>query len=253
MFRLLGIGNSFSDDAFEWVYPILTGNGYKDVAVNNLYIGGCSLETHLNNIKNDLPAYDYRRFERGISSTNFKISEALKIEDWQYITLQQASYSSGEKQSYDCLNELLDLLKKQKPKNARLYWHMTWAYAQGSAHPEFVRYSNDQLTMYNAIVECVRDKVLKFSDFIKVIPSGTAVQNARTSSVGDNLDRDGYHLSFDFGRYIAGLCVVCTILDIKPEEITFVPRGVDPLRRKIAIESVNNALKYPFEITKSKL
>ena len=253
MFKLLGIGNSFSDDAFEWVYPMLESLKIENKAVNNLYIGGCSLGTHLNNMKEDLPAYEYRRFERRISSSNFKIGEALKIDDWQYITVQQGSHDSGIKESYTVLGELLDLVKKSKPSGAKLYWHMTWAYAKDSTHPAFVNYGNDQLKMYNAIVDCVKSEVLKFGDFVGVIPSGTAIQNARTSSLGDNLDRDGFHLSYDLGRYIAGLCVVCTILGVDPESIPFTPHGVDPLRKKIAIESVRNALKNPFGITNSLL
>lgn len=253
MFKLLGIGNSFSDDAFEWVYPMLESLKIENKAVNNLYIGGCSLGTHLNNMKEDLPAYEYRRFERRISSSNFKISEALKIDDWQYITMQQGSHDSGIKESYAVLGELLDLVKKSKPSNAKLYWHMTWAYSKDSTHPAFANYGNDQLKMYNDIVDCVKSEVLKSGDFVGVIPSGTAIQNARTSSLGDNLDRDGFHLSYDLGRYIAGLCVVCTILGVDPESIPFTPHGVDPLRKKIAIESVRNALKNPFGITNSLL
>ena len=106
-FKLLGIGNSFSDDAFKWVYPMIDSMGIEDKAVNNLYIGGCPLCEHLRNMENDLPRYDYRRFERDISSTNFKISEALKLEDWQHITLQQSSGDSGIRESFGVLEELL--------------------------------------------------------------------------------------------------------------------------------------------------
>ena len=250
-FKLLGIGNSFSDDAFKWVYPMIDSMGIEDKAVNNLYIGGCPLYEHLRNMENDLPRYDYRRFERDISSTNFKISEALKLEDWQYITLQQSSGDSGIRESFGVLEELLARVNALKPANAKLYWHMTWAYSAKSSNPEFKKYGNDQLAMYNALIDCVKTEVLKFKDFVGVIPSGTAIQNARTSSLGDNMDRDGFHLSMDLGRYIAGLCVVCTILGTDPADIPFAPCGVDPLRRKIAEESVRNAIKAPFEITPS--
>ena len=38
-----------------------------------------------------------------------------------------------------------------------------------------------------------------------LIPTGTAIQNGRTSYVGDRFCRDGYHLSFLLGRYTASL------------------------------------------------
>ena len=241
MFKLLGIGNSFSDDAFEWVDQILQELNIEERAVNNLYIGGCSVSDHVFNMRNDLPKYDYRRFSYKLSSPNIKISEALKLDDWQYITLQQASHDSGTPEAYEFLGELIRRVNEMKPQNAKLYWHMTWAYNQNTTHPCFPRYDSDQTKMYNAIVDCVKTQVLKFDDFVKVIPSGTAIQNARSSSLGDNLDRDGFHLSYDLGRYIAAMCVVCTILDIAPEKITFVPHGVDPLRRKIAVEKIGRA------------
>ncbi len=39
-----------------------------------------------------------------------------------------------------------------------------------------------------------------------VIPAGTAIQNARTSSQGDTYTRDGYHLEQTYGRFTAA-CV----------------------------------------------
>ena len=56
--------------------------------------------------------------------------------------------------------------------------------------------------MYNAIVDCVKD-LMKEYHFDILIPSGTAIQNARTSSLGDTFNRDGYHLKRTYGRYTA--------------------------------------------------
>lgn len=41
-----------------------------------------------------------------------------------------------------------------------------------------------------------------------IIPTGTAIQNARTSFVGDHMNRDGYHLDLKIGRYTAALYMV---------------------------------------------
>ena len=48
--KILAIGNSFSDDAMEHLAVILKGAGVENISLGNLYIGGCSLETHYNNI-----------------------------------------------------------------------------------------------------------------------------------------------------------------------------------------------------------
>ena len=48
--KLLAIGNSFSVDALQYFYQIASSLGVNDITIGNLYIGSCSLETHLNNI-----------------------------------------------------------------------------------------------------------------------------------------------------------------------------------------------------------
>ena len=60
--------------------------------------------------------------------------------------------------------------------------------------------------MYNAIIETTQSFILPNSQFSMIVPVGTAIQNARTSYLGDNLNRDGTHLDYGIGRYIAALC-----------------------------------------------
>ena len=97
------------------------------------------------------------------------------------------------------------------------------------------------IKMYNAIISCMKNFVLD-KDFVAIIPNGTAIQNARTSYIGDNLCRDQYcHLTYDFGRYIAGLTMVATITGADISKVTYTP-GISEQYRQIAIESVVNAL-----------
>ena len=48
--KILAIGNSFSQDATRYLHQIAKADNY-DLTVVNLYIGGCSMETHWNNIE----------------------------------------------------------------------------------------------------------------------------------------------------------------------------------------------------------
>ena len=57
--------------------------------------------------------------------------------------------------------------------------------------------------MYECIVNATKEKVVPRTDFTAIIPSGTAIQNVRTSYIGDNLTKDTYHLN-SLGRVIAG-------------------------------------------------
>ena len=251
--RILTIGNSFSDDTMQYIYQIAKSAGVNKISLGNLYIGGCSLNTHAANAKADKGAYEYRTNIIGTWSTanNFKMSDAIKSQKWDFISLQQSSGVSGIASSYAELEYLIGYVKALCP-DAKLVWNMTWAYQQDSTHSSFPNYNSNQTTMYNAILDAV-DKVIRKNDDISIIsPTGTAIQNARTSYVGDKITRDGYHLSYDFGRYIAGLTFFSQLTGISAENVTFAPDGVDDSLQKVAIEAASNAVKAPAEVTVSQ-
>ena len=128
---------------------------------------------------------------------------------------------------------------------------MTWAYQKDCTHSSFPNYNSDQMTMYNSIISVTQKKIAANANFALIIPSGTAVQNSRTSLLGDTITRDGYHMSYDYGRYLTGLMFIKTITGLSVDHITFVPSGVSELQRNIAVESVNNAADTPFAVTES--
>lgn len=70
--------------------------------------------------------------------------------------MQQRSQDSGLASTYNSnLTNLVNYVKKNAP-NAKLIWHMTWAYQGNSNHAGFSNYSNNQTTMYNGIVNAVK-------------------------------------------------------------------------------------------------
>ena len=250
--KILSIGNSFSVDSQQYLYQIAENLGYEDITLGNLYIGGCSLATHLSNAQNDSASYTYYTNTSGewITTNSYKISTAVQSEDWDYITFQQASPNSGQADTYDDLDKLIDIVEPMSP-DSKLVWHMTWAYQQDSTHTGFANYNNNQIIMYNSIINSVQNKI-KTNDKIDIIlPVGTAIQNARTSSLGDTLTRDGYHMSYNEGRYIAGVSFLRSLTGININSLTYKPSDVSEQVRKIAIESANNAHSKPYTITQS--
>ena len=179
------------------------------------------------------------------------MSNALRSQKWDFISLQQVSGSSGLADTYGQLDYLISYVKMLCP-DAKVVWNMTWAYQQDSTHGDFVKYNKDQMTMYNAILNAVAQRVSSRKDIFAVIPTGTAVQNARTSYIGDNLTRDGFHLSLDFGRYVAGMTFVHKLTGLSVKNVKYMPAGVDDTMRKIAIESATNAVKKPRAVTNSE-
>lgn len=207
--KVLAIGNSFSDDATEAYLDDLARGGQVKMIIGNMYIGGCSLERHWNNAVQNLPDYSYRKIDpqgKRVVQEKKTLEEAIADEEWDYITFQQASHFSGVYATYmPYLPNLLAYVKaRAKNQDVQFAFHMTWAYAKTSTHGGFVKYNNDQLVMFNAIVDAAHRATAK-AGIELIIPAGPAIQYARESELGDNFCRDGYHLN-DLGKFTAA-CV----------------------------------------------
>ena len=254
--KILAIGNSFSVDAMQHLAVILKDAGVKEIVLGNLYIGGCYLEKHYNNILSGEGAYTfYTNHGDGWSNKkNQSIDTGILYEDWDIITVQQDSTRSGKPETYSYLQSILDYVKtKATNKDVKFLWHMTWAYQQNYTNPNFANYDKDQTKMYNAICSTVMSEVTNNKDIVTVIPSGTAIQNLRTSYTGDTLTRDGYHLSLDIGRYTAALTWFKTLTAASLDDITAVPEDMSHLTVHLPAikEAVENALANKFKVTQS--
>lgn len=253
--RVLAIGNSFSEDAVcQNLYELATAEGQKCV-IANMYIGGCSLERHLNNARGNLKAYRYQKIGLDglrIQADSMMLSKALKDESWDYISLQQVSGLSGIYDSYTpYLPELIRYIKSFISPKTKLIWHQTWAYAQNSTHKDFQRYDCNQMKMYGNIMDASK-KVMKEYGFSLIIPSGTAVQNARTTFIGDNMNRDGYHLNLIYGRYTAACTWFETLFGKSVVGNTYAPKNMHPALLKATQEAAHQAVLHPFEVTDLK-
>lgn len=244
--RILAIGNSFSQDAVEqYLYELADAAGFKTV-IGNCYIGGCDLDKHLSNMQSDAAAYEYRKVVDGKKDNRkgVRLSEALADEPWDYISLQQASGKSGMYETYNALGQLIDGVSAAVPE-AMLMWHQTWAYAAGSNHESFPNYGSDQTTMYKAIVAAARRAVSDHSSLVKLIPSGTAIQNARGTYVGDIFNRDGYHLEVTYGRYTAACTWFETIFGTDVTANPYAPSTVTDEMGRIARAAAHAAVASP--------
>ena len=128
--KVLAIGNSFSEDGTRYLYEIAKA-AQVDMKVVNLVIGGCPLRLHFaNSIENNR---NYGMQLNGMSS-GFKVSirEALLSDEWDVVTIQQASKFSVNYDSFQpYLNYMADYIRMHAPK-AKLYLQQTWAYEEGS-------------------------------------------------------------------------------------------------------------------------
>lgn len=254
--KILAIGNSFSTDSMQYLCQLLKAAGVEKVVLGNLYYGGCTLAQHLAYAKADSGSYTYYKTTSGAWSNtkNAKMSTALTDEEWDYISFQQSSKTSGLVDSYSTLSALTDIVRAKVP-GAKFMWNMTWAYQSDSTHASFPNYDRSQSKMYSMIVDCVKQKILTNEEFKIVIPCGTSIQNARSSFLGDTLTRDGYHLDYNIGRYIAGLtwCAAITGVDVDKVNFNPSPSAISDDMIKVAREAVKNAIAKPLEVTKSEI
>ena len=248
--RILAIGNSFSSDAVEQnLYELFNAAGI-DAVIGNMYIGGCTLQTHWTNLDNNIPAYAYIKILDGVRKEypDKAIQDVISDEDWDIITFQQASGSSGLYSTYEpFLTNLIDWFSKES--EAQLWFHQTWAYSQDSNHKEYGNYNKNQLVMYNAIINAVKLAIQNHPEIVGVIPSGTAIQNVRTTSIGDNMTRDGYHLEYTYGRYTAACAWFELLSGMDVRENSYFPPSIDLEKKKIIQQAVHYAAINPFEIT----
>ena len=251
---ILAIGNSFSIDGMQYLHGYLTQLGYEDVFLGNLYIGGCSLETHEFNLSNNTASYTFYTNTSGSwkSTSGAVSSDAIRSRNWDIITLQQVSGLSGMPDSYEpYLSSIVSSVKALCP-DAKLLWHQTWAYQANSSHSSFSNYGCVQIRMYNSIVSTYNAKI-PGKGFESLIPSGTAIQNLRTSFLGDNLTRDGYHLSYAAGRMTAALMGARQISGAPVSKVSLSSEGYSVSSEAEAAikDAVEKAWEYPLKVSAS--
>ncbi|MCH7402533.1 DUF4886 domain-containing protein [Belliella kenyensis] len=250
--KILAIGNSFSEDAIENYLYDLAASENIELVIGNLYIGGASLDLHWQNAQENKAAYEYRKVTKQgkVVLKSTKIETAILDEDWDYISFQQVSNNSGKYETYiEPLSNLLAYTKSLATNSEAKYWlHQTWAYAENSTHDGFSNYNHDQETMYAAITNTAR-KVSNALGLDYVVPSGTAIQNARKTLLGDNFTRDGYHLSYTIGRYTAASTWFEALTGISVVGNSFGPSDMDETALKIAQLAAHGAILNPDEVT----
>ena len=168
-----------------------------------------------------------------------------------------------------------DPVKETKPKFA---YHMVWSCnndktSWNASRWEFVNgyYADSEqpdLDIYKDGAATVKEYIVPMN-FDYILPTGTAMQNAKSSVLnGNNLYRDSGHAT-DYGRLIAGYTWFCSLTgkDIKDCKIgpfhyadmlnAAVRQQQKPVeltqqQKDILVEAVGNAINNPFEMTPSQ-
>jgi len=207
--KILAIGNSFSVNAMAYLERIMAA-GKCDAVLGNLYIGGCSLERHYNNMVDNIPDYSYHIHSGGskVVIPKHTLHHALVSDDWDIITMQQVSTFSGKIETFEpYMEKLIKYVRTYQPK-ARIMLHKTWAYEHG--HERLgVYYEDSQEEMFRQITKAYNFYSQKYG--FSIIPSGDAYQIARQMPIFDFKNGgkslcadDRLHASATHGQYLLG-------------------------------------------------
>ena len=119
----------------------------------------------------------------------------------------------------------------------------------------------DQAGMYKVITDFAQ-AAMRDCDIDGIIPTGTMLQNLRTTSLNNDLGltRDGYHMDYGLSRYAASCTVFESIItpltNITLDNNTYrypdSGEGKTPVtdaNAPIAIQAARNAISTPFAVT----
>ena len=252
--KILAIGNSFAVDTMNHLAKVAASLGIEPIHFAILYIGGCSINKHWALAESDANEYTYYNSDGGDweKTEGMSIREAIESDVWDWISIQHGTkdgsrYTSDE--SYTNLPRLIEYVKQHCDERTKIAFNMAWVMEPYSHHHEIVSYNQDSLKMYEALTELTERLVLPMKDLDAVCPTGTAIQNARTTVLADRLSRDGFHLSYGIGRYIASLTFLRALTGMSIDEVEWMPEDVSAEDCAIALRAANRAIDAPFRIT----
>ena len=214
--KILSIGNSFSQDAQRYLHRLALNEGIQMKTVN-LYIGGCSLRRHYLNMLDDNAAYD---FQFNGESTGLKVSihQALVSDNWDYITLQQASHESAKPDSYTPYIEALAAYVRKYCPKAKLLIHQTWAYEDGSVRLANLGYETAKAMF--ADIEKAYQLCCEATGADGIIPCGKLMMALLDNGI-EKVHRDTFHASLGLGRYAQGLLWFRKITGMSVADISY--------------------------------
>jgi len=284
--HILLFGHSFGIDCTEYLPDITKAAGITDVHYGRFIQGNCQLLQHWNHItaKDTYQYDDSNPASTEWTSVNRKVDDVLAQYPWDVILFQQNIGFSGEG-SYSSYQPHLNYLTHYVDSFCTeihggtpiIGWNMFWGFNSqvfplGGA--QYSTYDIDATEMYESIVVAtqamVADKT-KANEINLIVPAGTAIQNARGTSLNEPgsatspsttylLTRDGYHASYGIGRYVTACTwfqkLIAPIYGVditgntyRPTRTAFKDDLVTDARAAICWKCAKAAVEHPYVVS----
>ena len=252
--KVLMIGNSFSICVLKQMPQCVTSAG-RELDLCSLYIGGCSLERHWQNVVaatnaefrpyrvdwsyggvRENPAAPVAKVVRTTADpwakdkTQFSanIPEMLTADKWDVVTVQQASHFSWKPATYEPFGgNLVGLIRKLAPQ-AEIVVQETWSYTPYDGRLKQWGITPEE--MYAQIKPAYAGFAARYG--FRVIPTGAAVQDFRRAMpsadgitgdpCGSPTGKDKFHLNRE-GEYLQACTWYATLYRRPAADISHVP------------------------------
>lgn len=187
---ILMIGNSFSICVCNFLPQIVKSSDKHSINLTSMYIGGCSLERHYNNINETLVNPDARQYairnegyENDIAPAldYASINEMLSMRKWDIVTIQQASHFSTSYDTYQPYADFIINFIREKAPSAEIVIQQTWAYRSDDnrLRPNG-EWQIDQSMMDKKLT--IAYETLRENTDFRMIPTGRAVRYSRINT-----------------------------------------------------------------------
>ena len=286
--KVLTIGHSLAVDCGHMLALIAATEGYEHMKVATLYYSGCPLDKHVSFMNSNSPEYSLyvssteTPNEKPTITDNVTMQQAIRHDYWDIIVMQGGVFEIAYDATYKAghIQKIQEFVNQNKLNpQAVFFWNMAWAtpvdnelrskypFENNTYFTSYVPFGDNRSNFYNAICKCVGDNIVTDPTFVGLIPSATAMENALSSYLEEkDIHRDYAHAS-DFGRVIASYTWYCALTGVK--ELTEIKLDAIPVNffksikdaqdrvltedeKALILESVNNALKTPLQMTQSQ-
>ena len=230
--KVLMIGNSFSVCNLREMPQVAESMG-KKLDLASLMIGGCSLERHWRNVEvaatnATFKPYRFNRITEGKrvkekGSANVNIPDALVMDKWDVVTIQQASHFSWDAATYYPWGDNLVAKIRELAPQAKIVVQETWSYPPWDKR--LGKFGFDQAEMYARLHDAYAAFAKKHG--LDVIPVGKAAEFVP--------DRNSLFTKPDFhfnntGVYFQGLVWTAKLFGVDVRKCDYRPSWLDAAR-----------------------
>lgn len=290
--KVLTLGSSSSVDSNHMINLVAHAEGIgenEELIIGTLYYSGCKLWQHVKFLQESAP--EYRLYLSSTATPdqppkilkNVTMEQALVYADWDVIVLQPNGGETVREETFtDGQLEIIRNYVNEKKTNPNAFfaYHMIgvpatlpellsrYPYSPNPYAKNMAKYDYDRKKYYMARTENIRKYVFADGIYRFVVCTGTASMNASTSYLGELGTLRDYTHATDVARVIGSYMWYTNLMGIHHLEkikLDAIPKAflkstvdktqdrvLTQMEKAIILESVNNALAHPLEITQSQ-